>query len=330
MSGPRRRLAAESRTAMLHPCQASIDRQTLILREAVGAELARGGAWSLTDFPNYANIGDSAIWVGLHKVLTEISGRKASHLATNSPSDFKAETYRNLGGPVFFVGGGNFGDLYPRHQQYKLAVLAARPGRRVVQLSQSAHFKNPAAVRETAAAIKAHGNFCFFARDRETFAFISDAFDCEVKLVPDGAFGMGALARSRAPTMETLQFRRADIESVAGPVEGSIDWPVEDYERDIRPLEWPGRLHHLLHGRFSAVQRRRATYNTLAQWRLDRGIDILSGAKMIVCDRLHVHILSTLLGIPHTFLDNSTGKITAYYEAWTHDCPVGRPDNGVG
>ena len=310
---------------MTHPCQQSIERQARVLHAAIAAEVKQDNAWSLTDFPNYSNIGDSAIWVGFHKLLAERTGRQASHLATNDPGEFRPEIYRALQAPVFFVGGGNFGDLYPRHQDYKLAVLKARPGQRVVQLSQSVHFRDAAKIRETAAAIKAHGNFCFFARDKETFAFVSDAFDCEVKLVPDGAFGMGPLARTVQPTIETLQFRRADIEAVGGPVEGSIDWPVEDYERDIKPIEWPGKVHHLLHGRFSAIDRRRATYNRLAEWRLKRGLDILSNAERIVCDRLHVHILSTLLGIPHTFFDNSTGKITAYYETWTHDCPVGRP-----
>jgi exopolysaccharide biosynthesis predicted pyruvyltransferase EpsI len=35
-----------------------------------------------------------------------------------------------------------------------------------------------------------------------------------------------------------------------------------------------------------------------------------------VTDRLHGHILSDLLGIPHVVLDNEYGKIAAYLDAW--------------
>lgn len=309
---------------MQHPCESSIERQRRILVDALSNELAPGQEWSVLDFPDHSNIGDSAIWVGQYAALRGVAGRKASYVASCGNDDLAAGEWSAVPGQIFLHGGGNFGDLYPMHQNYRLNVLRALPGRRIVQLAQSIHFSDRAGVKETADAIKAHGNFCFFARDRKTYDFASEAFECEVKMVPDGAFGLGPLKRTVKPTIGTLEFRREDIEAVGGPISGSVDWPVEGMD-DARRIQWPGAVHHILRGNFSKSSRRREGFNAVAEWRVARGLNLLSSAERIVCDRLHVHILSTLLGIPHQFSDNSTGKISAYYETWTHDCPIAKP-----
>ena len=42
----------------------------------------------------------------------------------------------------------------------------------------------------------------------------------------------------------------------------------------------------------------------------------------MITDRLHAHILSTLLDIPHVALDNDYGKIGSYLAAWTKNYPL--------
>jgi pyruvyl transferase EpsO len=49
------------------------------------------------------------------------------------------------------------------------------------------------------------------------------------------------------------------------------------------------------------------------------GIFQFSKYSLIITDRLHAHILSLILGIPHIFLSNSYYKNRAFYETWTHD-----------
>jgi len=50
-----------------------------------------------------------------------------------------------------------------------------------------------------------------------------------------------------------------------------------------------------------------------------RGIDLLCSASVVVTDRLHAHVLSLLLGIPHVVTDNVSGKIRSFYETWTSE-----------
>jgi len=57
---------------------------------------------------------------------------------------------------------------------------------------------------------------------------------------------------------------------------------------------------------------------------LNMGCRMLSQGKVIVTDRLHVHILSLLLGIPHVVFDDQGGKVKTFYETWTKGCSLTR------
>ena len=39
--------------------------------------------------------------------------------------------------------------------------------------------------------------------------------------------------------------------------------------------------------------------------------------RVVVTDRLHGHILSTLCGLPHVIIDPVNHKITSYMKSWT-------------
>lgn len=311
------------------PCAEVIARQRDHLLRELGRELTPGRRYALVDHPDHDNIGDSAIWVGALRLLKALSGRPPSY-ASGLHNHDSANLKRAVGdGPIFITGGGSFGDLYPEFHAFKLAILRDFPGRRVVQLPQSLHFRDPDAVARTAAAIRAHGDFRLMVRDHQSLAFARSAFDCEVSLAPDAAFGLGPLDRAAAPSIPVLQFRRRDQESAADPITGAVDWPTED-PKAMQALRWPSRLDSLAAGVWGGDARQVYGLNRLAEYRLSRGVALLSQAEAVVCDRLHVHILCVLLGLPHVFLDNSTGKIGAYHAAWTFDCALGRPAaNGV-
>ena len=53
-----------------------------------------------------------------------------------------------------------------------------------------------------------------------------------------------------------------------------------------------------------------------ARARVARGCALLSSGRVVITDRLHAHILSLLLGIPHAVLDNSYGKLGRFLDQW--------------
>ncbi|TIO38875.1 MAG: exopolysaccharide biosynthesis protein, partial [Mesorhizobium sp.] len=96
-------------------------------------------------------------------------------------------------GPIFIHGGGNFGDLWITHQDFRERVLEQFPNRRIIQFPQSIHYKSQERRERSARIIGGHKNFVLLVRDEESKAFAEKHFDCEVRLCPDMAFCIGAL-----------------------------------------------------------------------------------------------------------------------------------------
>lgn len=308
--------------------------------EAVlGASLTRGEPFALADFPDYANIGDHAIYAGQVAALDAVVGRRASYACTvrnYAPGDLEAHCPE---GPILLQGGGNFGDLYPHHQALRLEVLRRHPGRRVVQLPQSIHFSSPEGAEETKRAIGAARDVLMLVRDAPSLEFARAHFDCDARLCPDGAYALRRLTPPGPAEGPVLNLLREDKESTGlgrealaalGPV---LDWPVDSRRtRGLVALALDRRVIPRLSGLGAAMALRERLYRGSAWRMVTEGARILSRGERVVSDRLHAHILSSLLRKPHIVLDNSYGKINRYIDAWGDDglaCVAATPAEAV-
>jgi pyruvyl transferase EpsO len=282
------------------------------------AEVIPDGPLALVDFPDYSNVGDSAIWLGQMAWLDEMGRTPVYHAAYK---DFSTDDLRHAApdGPILINGGGNFGTLWPRHEALRLQLLRSFPGRPIVQLPQSIHFTDEARIDDMAQAISAHGAFTLLVRDVRSFEFARRHFDCTVQLCPDAALYLGRLRRSPART-DIFALMRTDDEKVAqddAPLPDGVmgdDWIQEGAgERNI--LRARAKIDSLFAVSQSAKRLRR--FRLLANWRLQRGLAMLSQGRVVVTDRLHAHILSLLLDIPHVALDNNYGKLSGFARQWT-------------
>jgi exopolysaccharide biosynthesis predicted pyruvyltransferase EpsI len=305
--------------------EAVIVSQTNRLKEVLGKLLPVNTKYALIDFPNHSNIGDSAIWLGEIKLLVELTGELPSYVSTARTFDTEKFVAALPNGPILITGGGNFGDLWREHQDFRELILAKFKDRMVIQLPQSIKFNDEAAIVQCAEAISNHGRLHFLVRDLNSLALAQQRFSCTVELVPDAAFALGALARPLPPQHDVFMLLRTDIEQadydrrmLAAIDAASGDWPEEDPSFD-RSSKRKAAVKALLSGAWSPQQRRLVYYEQLATARLDRGLRMLSSGRKVITDRLHAHILSTLLDIPHVALDNNYGKISGYIAAWTQD-----------
>jgi pyruvyl transferase EpsO len=222
-------------------------------------------------------------------------------------------------GPIFIHGGGNFGDIWEAHQDFRERVLERFPDRQVIQFPQSIHYKSQARLEESARAIGRHKNFVLLVRDEESKEFAQKHFDCEVRLCPDMAFCIGAIqpAASEFPVLAML---RVDLEKVgdadlsAYPDIPKEDWTTESARR-VRVSKALGAATALLALKPDEMRLRKL--DAAAHNRLRRGIRQISRGRAIVTDRLHVHICSLLLGRPHAVLDNNYGKIRRFMAAFS-------------
>ncbi|AJA10080.1 exopolysaccharide polymerization protein [Sphingopyxis fribergensis] len=278
------------------------------------------GPLALVDFPDHSNVGDSAIWLGEMAYL-----RKRSRLPSyySAIADFEDGACRAAigGGAILIHGGGNMGTLWPKHEAFRLHLLRTHRGRPIIQMPQSIHYADPAAAAEMAEAIREHGQFTLLVRDARSLAFAEQHFDCAIHLCPDAALMLGRQQRSAA-TVPVFALLRTDHERAAGEANAlpagvvADDWLEEDagQKRRLRLSLKLGRLFNR-----DPMAQRAARQQRLAEWRFQRGLVMLSAGELVVTDRLHAHILSLLLDIPHVLLDNSYGKVAGFADQWTGD-----------
>lgn len=285
----------------------------------------QAGPYALLDMPDHSNVGDSAIWAGEMTWLKRNVGKEPSYVCEKgSGTD---ELNANLtGGAILLHGGGNFGDIWPEYQEFRERIISGYPNAPIVQLPQSIHFSEDAALQRTADVLHNAAHLRLLVRDLESYDLASTRFGCEVTLCPDMAFALGPIKRPSVPDLEVLLLLRTDKETVretalvkdlpAGWEQ--TDWIDEDPTMRSR-ARFDMRVSAVLSlnmQRLSQISRRKHYYEIVTDKRMKRGTELLSGAKFIITDRLHVHIISTLMGIPHCFLDNSYGKILRFSTAF--------------
>lgn len=301
-----------------------IEDQAARSAQALSRFVRTGQDFALVDFPDHYNVGDSAIWLGEIALFKRLLGGAPSYVST--VESYSKEALRRAAptGPIFIHGGGNFGDIYPKHQDFRIRLMTDFPDRDIVQLPQSISFSAPEAVAATAQAIAKHGRFTLLVRDQPSLNFAREHFVCPVELLPDMAFGIGPIEKPVSPSSAIFMLLREDTERAAydrepllrRPDAVAADWVTEP-QRFHRLCTWRSRIAMAGKGGLASPQGTLDLYNRLAQGRVKRGLKMLASGRVVVTDRLHAHILSTMMDIPHVVLDNSYGKIAGYMAAWT-------------
>jgi len=282
--------------------------------------------YGLLDYPEHWNIGDSAIWSGEIALLNKLFGRGPDHVSQYRHDP--AEPGRVLGKDriLFLHGGGNFGDIWPVYLSYRAAIIAQHPNHRIIQLPQSIHFDDLTKLEETKRVIAAHRDYHLMVRDHESLAFARQHFDCPTYLTPDSAFGidMSRIPRKAQPE-GILGLLRTDKELRPDAKDGAKlfhDCRIEDWralpEAQVFADKVMRRLFRTPVLSWSQSLRT-GVFNTMSMARVTLGFDQLDQAEVVVTDRLHGHIMSTLLGKPHVVIDNYYGKIARFIEAFGKD-----------
>jgi pyruvyl transferase EpsO len=300
------------------------------IERTLGPLVAGARRIALLDHPDYANVGDSAIWLG-ERAFLAARGLRPAYAA--SQRAFRAERLRaRVGdGPILLSGGGNLGDLWEHHQLFREAVIRAFPRNPIVQLPQSICFTRRESLARARAVFDAHPRLVLLVRDRRSLELARSEFRAPALLCPDMALCLGPQPRPAPARGDCVFLLRTDAESAldlrgAALGSGSVDWKAEPRP----PLR--ARLQRWLErgaaggGVVAACRSRSAewTYASVARLRLARGLARLAAGRRVVTDRLHGHVLCLLLGIPHVLLDDRHGKLRAFFDTWTRHCDLAR------
>lgn len=283
------------------------------------------------DYPFYFNVGDHLIFQGtLDFFKDQKIYIKASYSAVNySIKKIKKNVTPNT--TIFLQGGGNFGDLYPRHQKLRENIISNFPNNKIIMLPQSVHFNSEQEMEKSQKIFKQHNNLILLARDYESFQLLKKFSDQTHLMLDMAHYLYGSLeSKKNIDNKGTLFFLRKDKEKVQLPDtldlnnKSAIDWDDIVFSDDYKlhkKLKKILKLQKLL----PFISFDDYVYNEWqkqSQGLINRACELFSKHDRIVTSRLHAHILASLLEIPSIILDNSYKKNSLYYRAWTQDIEI--------
>ncbi|HUF08852.1 MAG TPA: polysaccharide pyruvyl transferase family protein [Rhodothermales bacterium] len=283
-------------------------------------EVLAGRTAVYVDYPHYLNVGDWLIYLGALSLLSILNVRiKARVSAKNYQRLLAIDIPRSWA--IILQGGGNFGDLYPVHQEVRRAVISRFPDNDVILMPQSVHFEEPQAWIDSSAIFSEHRHLCVYVRDRESSDILNRVLDPDrVRLAPDMAMMLvGQWPWKSVSGSRTLVFRRRDQESLHPEVRltdaTGFDWEDLFSGLDIqihRRLVGLARLEKSWGCDLGAVR----IWELLMRRGLHRAHRQFEPFDTIDADRLHGVLFGLLLGKKVIAHDNSYSKISRYANCW--------------
>lgn len=291
----------------------------------------------LADAPYYNNIEDVLIWQGITDFLKDNSIRL---LKTTSYNTF---TFPELSDDVviLLMGGGNFGDLWRWFQEFRLRVIESYPNNRIIMFPQSVWYQDESLIQKDAEIMSKHKDLHLCARDQYSYDFMVRHFSSnDIILVPDMAFCINEERlipyRSRS-TDRKLFFKRIDKEmsestpDCIGEDTEIHDWPT--IERKPGILWWLGKMCGVAK-RLKSMECLAAlvyaavdfmAFHYLRGKFVRTGCEFLAPYCKVITTRLHAMILSILLDKQVDYIDNTTGKLSAFADTWLNDIDTVTP-----
>ena len=143
-------------------------------------------------------------------------------------------------------------------------------------------------------------------------------------MAPDMALFLGPLTCHDTPVYNVLELLLTHKETTTHytpegrlPRTLSCDWLQEPFSATEMLTTAMDRLPCPKRTQFRSLSPlSRSLYHNVAAQRLRRGFRLPRQGRAVITDRLHAHILCTLLRIPHFILDNIYGKIHHFRVSW--------------
>lgn len=277
----------------------------------------------LLEVPYYTNIGDTLIWQGEMDFL--------KNFPYKCKGMYSLETFPYCQIPdnslILFQGGGNFGDLWTKHHNFKMEIVRRYPNNKFVFFPQTVYFQSVENLKRCAKCLSMVENVTICARDYKSFQILKDNFMNEVLLVPDMAFfmKMDKWKKEQNKGERDLFLKRIDKEFKDSEFIVNLsqrkDMTVSDW-----PTMWPlDRKTKIMHRLRDSYRLPKTFADKYAYWvyrkhLIETGVELLTTHNVIYTTRLHTAILGVLLDKNVYFLDNIYGKNRTFYDTWLSDC----------
>lgn len=251
----------------------------------------------------WANKGDHFITIGQRLILERmnISLIYFCHYPGTNCDFSNIERSDDL--VVMIQGAGYIG--HPAHMFVVNKTVTSFPNNRVVMFPTSVCYPTPGcgAMKEFGQIYSQHKDAYIMLRDRPSFDMATHFFQKHnhLLLVPDSAFAAGPLKINMLPTYDIIYIKRND-------------WENPGFDK---PPTFPPGVKYLITDWIEDwMKQEEKDFFDTDQLTAMSGVLFLSRAHVIITDRLHAHIISTLLGKPNVVVNSATRKQGNYYYTW--------------
>lgn len=279
------------------------------------------------DYPVYINIGDMLIWKGTEHFFKENKIQVLKRFSLNLVEYMinKKDKRMNIPKDIIIVcqGGGNFGDLYSRHQDLRILLAREFKDNRIVILPQTIFYENNNRMQQELTLLGEHKDLHLYVRDKNSYK-IAERYLKNVYLCQDMAHALVINPKeSKRKKNRTLLFLRTDKEnkysnvSMKGSYE-NFDWPLLLTKLDwkiFNLFNWAHNSYKIL--KFIPANILTGLWYIYVNYLISKAINLFKSYDLVITSRLHGHILACLMGKENIVIDNSYGKNLNYYECWT-------------
>ncbi|ESO82079.1 hypothetical protein LOTGIDRAFT_170353 [Lottia gigantea] len=267
----------------------------------------------LLDISHTESKGDPAITVG-EVLLIQRLGKKLIHYCSEAcctdPSLTVASKISQLYSKdelvIMIQGGGNLIG-WETHDLLRARAFKHFEGFNFIMFPQTLFIKStPEHLEFCHQLYRNQENLTMLFRDQISFELGKKHFIGKAQLIlaPDMAFQIGPKKRIMDPTYDIVWLKRVDKESPGYEI------PVDEIPHDILYTsdDWVVWSTHI------------DNYNALSNafMFVNSGFTFLQRGRVVITDRLHGHILSVLMDIPHVLIGNQYKKIDGFYQSWTY------------
>ncbi len=295
------------------------------LTNALTTSIPPSGKVGYVDYPMHINVGDLLIFLGAMNFFQWNDNAIPTSFCLYDGKKNAFDSLENVD-VIACHGGGNFGDIYPHHQNLREKIVQAFPHKPIVIMPQSMHFNSEEAMHKSADIFKAHDNVTIYMRDEESFIIARKYFSDKVFLCPDMAHRLynefSGIRASAKPLNNKLALMRTDVEAALDSASTQLvgkDW------KNIMRLEEKLRIErHRLATRLAGGLNRPSpdilpAYHQTIKEVVSAIATRIGGHNPWITSRLHGAILGLLLDRQVTLVDNSYGKNSRYFSAWGAD-----------
>jgi len=286
--------------------------------------------YMLLDLPYFSNIGDSMIWESTLDLLKDV---KYKCVYSASSDTYQKKNNISTDTIILFMGGGNFGDIWTRHQDFRYRVMADYPENPIIQLPQSIFFDNLENIKKDSETFSKHkGPITICTRDERSYEITKKCYPfVKSVLLPDLVLSLNVNKYDFKLTNDkvNLFMKRHDCETNLNARFDSIpcdvdvrDWPT------MEKLNFNFKIYYVLHECMKKLHTPKSIQNKftdivysriLRHTYIKEGIHLLAQYQNIYTTRLHGAILGWLLGKNVYIIDNSYGKCSGVYDLWLND-----------